>query len=348
MTEYLASARDLPGSRRAPCLGCGGRIVTARDAYVRIGGKRDGSLLMLIDAEPLTTLATDADCILTEPDLELLGVAHRACAERARRRLEAQEVDLPQDLPHLLVDEEVGQLPDLGLPPAPGACPFCGGADTSEEHVWPKWVSRELGGHGGFVMPSPHGPHRLPSLAITAPVCGTCNNRWLSVLENDVQPVLRPMIRGEERRLPPEELRLLSAWAVKTALMLDLASGTPFVPTGFYHDVRQRRGALASNVVWVGAYCGSRWAAWARHTGLHIGISNDEPPNAFVTTFTAFRIVLQVVGHFTKGSGLTDTRLPAKGLARIWPPSEGPIDWPPGRLAFSDEALEALAGSFDG
>lgn len=198
-------------------------------------------------------------------------------------------------------------------------------------------------------MPSPHGPRRLPSLAITTPICETCNNRWLSVLENDVQPVLRPMIRGEERSLHPTGQRLLSTWAVKTALMLDLASGTPLVPTGFFHDVRQRRSALASNVVWVGAYRGSRWAAWARHTGLHIGIPDDEPPNAFVTTFTAFRVVLQVVGHFTKGGArLTDTRSLAKALARIWPPSGDSVDWPPGRLAFGDDALEALASSLDG
>lgn len=68
--EYLAYTRDLPGSRRAPCLGCGGRVVTARDAHVRIGGKRDGSLLMVIDAAPFTTLATEADRILTELDLQ--------------------------------------------------------------------------------------------------------------------------------------------------------------------------------------------------------------------------------------------------------------------------------------
>jgi hypothetical protein len=41
------------------------------------------------------------------------------------------------------------------------------------------------------------------------------------------------MIRGEERTLSTEEQRRLAAWAVKTALMLDLASAAPIVPTGY-------------------------------------------------------------------------------------------------------------------
>ena len=79
-------------------------------------------------------------------------------------------------------------------------------------------------------MPSPYGPRRIRSLDLTAPICVTCNNRWLAVLENDVQPVLAPLIRGEERTLAPREQQLLATWAVKTTLMLDLWTGKLLIP----------------------------------------------------------------------------------------------------------------------
>jgi len=348
MTRRLSYKDDLPGSRQAPCLGCGRRVVTARDPHVEIGGKRDGSVLMMYEARPLQALATNRDRVF-EPDLELLGVAHRACVQLARQRLEAQQVDLLDDLPRLIVDQEVGELPALHLPPAPGRCAFCRATEVTDEHVWPKWVFRKLAVHDGFTMPSLHGPRRMRSLDITAPVCVTCNNRWLSVLEKDVQPVLGPLIHGEERTLAPDEQRLLATWAIKTALMLDLGGGRPLIPTGFYYDFRLRRCPLPGQVVWLGAYRDSYYAAWASHQALHVGISTNEPPNAFVSTFTAFRAVFQVVGHFTRGNmNVDDRRLLAAALARIWPPREEPIDWPPRKLAFGDDSLAELAQSIKG
>jgi hypothetical protein len=122
MSERRPFTNDLPGSRKAPCLGCGGRVVTARDPHVLFGGKRDGSLLIAMDTEPQLSYASDIDRIYTEADLLLLGVAHRDCGPLARQRLEAQEVELPDELPELLVDEDIGELPALHLPPA-GYCP---------------------------------------------------------------------------------------------------------------------------------------------------------------------------------------------------------------------------------
>jgi hypothetical protein len=224
MSERRSYKDDLPGSRQAPCLGCGRRVVTARDPHVEIGGKRDGSVLVMYEAKPLLAFATNPDQVF-EPGLELLGVAHRACMQLARKRLEARQVDLPDDLPRLIVDQGVQELPALHLPPPAGRCAFCRATEVTDEHVWPKWISGQLRGHRGFTMATPHGPRKMRSLDITAPVCVTCNNRWLSVLEKDVQPVLGPLIYGEERTLSPDEQRRLATWVVKTALMLDLGGG---------------------------------------------------------------------------------------------------------------------------
>ena len=122
--------------------------------------------------------------------------------------------------------------------------------------------------------------------------------------------------------------------------MLDLSGGRPLIPTGFYHDFRLQRCPLPSHIVWIGAYRDSTHAAWARHYGLHVGISTDEPPNPFSTTFTAFRVVFQVFGHFTRGRAyLEDRRLMTGALTPIWPPVRRPVDWPPRGLAFGDGSL---------
>src|SRR3954447_16193387 len=86
--DYAAYQGDLPGSRRSPCLGCDRVIVTARDAHVTFGGKRDGSLLLAFGHDAQMTWATDADAIFDATDLFLLGLAHTRCMDEARRRLE--------------------------------------------------------------------------------------------------------------------------------------------------------------------------------------------------------------------------------------------------------------------
>jgi hypothetical protein len=70
------------------------------------------------------------------------------------------------------------------------------------------------------------------------------------------------MIEGQERRLSRADQRLLSTWAVKTALMLDLGHiEHSTIPEGFHREFQLRRSALPSHVVWIGGYRDSRRAA---------------------------------------------------------------------------------------
>ena len=130
--------------------------------------------------------------------------------------------------------------------------------------------------------------------------------------------------------------------------MLDLLSGKPLIPTAFYYDLRLRRCPHEGQLVWLGAYRDWHYAAWAQQAGLHVGISADEPPNAFVSTFTAFRVVFHVAGAFDRGVTFNEGRLLAAALARVWPPRGQSVDWPPKKLAFGDESLAELAQSVKG
>jgi hypothetical protein len=84
------------------------------------------------------------------------------------------------------------------------------------------------------------------------------------------------------------------------------------------------------------------------HRGLRLGAADGHPPLGFVTTFTVFRTLLQVVGHFTAGGATwRDNRRLRVGLHTIWPTS-GQIDWPRDGLAFDDDAVEELDASVEG
>ncbi len=353
MTERSAFQGDLPGSRRSPCLGCDGPVRSARDAHVRVGGTRDGSWLALIDAEPNSIPVTDSARI-PQRDIFLLGLAHRSCIDLARRRLVERSVALPDELPTLVVEEIPDDEPEhMHLPPTEGRCPFCGLTDSlTDEHVWPGWVSRELRGEGRTLTLGVNGqePKPVRSIPITVPLCEQCNNRWLSVLENDVRPILQPMIHGGNHDLTPAAQQLLATWAVKTALMIDLTEpDSSIIPVGFYRQFRQQRRALPNTVVWTAGYLGSRWAAWAARQPLHLGSPPPTRPNAFLTTFTVHRVVFQVCGYFTRGGATVNDRRWqfAPALEAIWPPRNEVIRWPRNGCAFGDDELQELAVSFD-
>ena len=124
-------------------------------------------------------------------------------------------------------------------------CFFCGPTDNplSDQHVWPKWVSRLLLGRYN----SDHFRHlraagdntianwRSRYLDVTtATVCSDCNNKWLSIFENDqIRPLASPsIVGGDAVALTPESQSLLAAWAYKMAMLVEVAN--PDKPVEFF------------------------------------------------------------------------------------------------------------------
>jgi hypothetical protein len=144
-----------------------------------------------------------------------------------------------------------------------------------------------------------------------------------------VARTLEPMVLGEERILSRAHQLLLATWAAKTALMFDASTGTEAViPMGYYREFAQLRAPLPSTQVWLGAYAGARPGLAWRHA-LWLDVPLEEIPNAFVTTFTAYRVVFQVAGHFVKDAAFRDRRYQfASGIHRIWPLEPGSIRLP--------------------
>lgn len=335
-----------PNWRRSACIVCGSRIVRARDAHNVVGGTLDGSWLVCWPTGPehlaMTGPIPDGQAIY------LLGACHRACLPAVSERIRAGAAHLSPLLAELSWSDADDLEYTLHLPADESTCLFCGSAGPmTNEHVWPKWLSKELKKTGARFA-TPPGAKRAPTaIDLTVGVCRPCNNDWLSTLENDVAGIARPMLRGHLVRLDETDQGRLATWATKTAYLLDRWSD-PIVPRGFAMDLAIRRAPPANTCVFLAAYDGPR-AAYASHEGLHVAGPDGLRPleaNAFATTFTAHKLAFQVLGHFNKGGWqLLDDR-PAlhDGLVQIWPNLEPQATWPP-KLILPNAGIEALAKS---
>lgn len=329
------------------CLGCGLRVTENRHGHVTFTGTRDGSWLMASETAPMLAWS---DPLPAPRPVYVLGVAHRLCVQDARRRLQAGAVELPAVLPPAEVEWPTGDdgpsLAALASSPEVGRCAYCGAASSSEEHVWPQWVSKLLAARGQFVIMRPGRPASRPSSSInvvTTRVCADCNNTWLSVIENDVRGLLGPMVQGLRTGLSEAQQLVVATWAYRMALMLDLAGGD-LVPGGYHRVFRLHRRPAESCVVWTGAYIGGL-AGWAEQRPL-LARERAGAPLAVLTTFTVGGAVFQVLHYFTTGGATLDDRRPEQAaLHRIFPVDAPLVDWPRNALGFGDESLRTLARS---
>ena len=77
--------------------------------------------------------------------------------------------------------------------------------------------------------------------------------------------MLTPLLVGDNRRLEPHQLQLLTFWALKTALMLDKCSEASMqnIPIAQYPELYAIQGVLSSTHVWLGA-CNAARGSWCQ------------------------------------------------------------------------------------
>jgi hypothetical protein len=146
-------------------------------------------------------------------------------------------------------------------------CIFCGqNRKRSREDVFPKWlhplfpVLGEAEYLRKLVTPSSDEEHRRsasgPFDIIVRDVCEVCNNGWMCQLEEQVKPVLTPMLLDERCILTLPEQHLLATWATKTALTMEGANigGKRHTPESEYHWFHDHVAPLPNAHVWL---CGT-------------------------------------------------------------------------------------------
>ncbi|MFF3855192.1 hypothetical protein [Micromonospora sp. NPDC002575] len=216
----------------------------------------------------------------------------------------------------------------------------------TDEHVWPEWLQRELVSLGAR-FPQ-YGPGREKSpLGPTVPACAECNNRWLSILDNDVKPVILDMWK-HRRMLDPEEQELVATWATGRAVVMDALQPQPILPRFFAHELRVSRKPAEGTWVWATGFVGPEKFLHTWHRPLRLqprGERIPDEPNGLCVTFTVFRVAFQVVFSFWRG--IYDTTLNydvGEQLTQLWPMDGAAHLWPVGGFDF--EAIEDVAERF--
>ena len=236
-------------------------------------------------------------------------------------------------------------------------CFFCGQAPRplTEEHVWPKWVSRLLFGRYN----SGHFRHLLATggnttanwtaryLDVTTrTVCSDCNSQWLSGFENRIKSLASPLIVGEgvvSLALAPKSQALLAAWAYKMAMLVEVSN--PDTSTEFFTPAdrlrfRQTTSAHRFVRVFLSRYNFGHRPAHAttpRHT-LTEKTGAKRKFHLKISTMTVGHLAMQVMSVRSVESNelvpASEIEFEFCGLAPeavipIWPPAPGYVAWPP-------------------
>lgn len=127
--------------------------------------------------------------------------------------------------------------------------------------MFPAWIGRALG------FAAPLEAERIESDGSTTTwrtkrldqtvksVCANCNNGWMADLEVAVQPFLTPMLHGRPTRLGPNRQRLLSAWSLKTALMItQMAPDMPIFPRQEFEHLFSERAPSTGTAIWLSTH----------------------------------------------------------------------------------------------
>lgn len=239
---------------------------------------------------------------------------------------------------------------------------FCGDRAGSKEHVWPEWLLK-MTSVGPVVVDAERGGEKLKSWkqldhkVTTKHVCGSCNNGWMSQLENRTKPVVTRLMEDTAGPITPSEQRTIAAWMLKTAMVFEAlrVSGSPWFYT-FEERARMRntRGLPSRTRVWIakcvdlpGAYC----------TGSDLSETNGVTSNearAYLTTMGIGNLALQALTLRLPEDVPDSTRITTgvrsgpwnECTISVWPEAQVDPRWPP-RLGFrGEQGLAAFSARF--
>jgi hypothetical protein len=122
------------------------------------------------------------------------------------------------------------------LPPA--RCIFCGrlgspGNKLSEQHILPQWLRKVVPGAadpeqiiGRIRNNSKVDFDRGRGFTVRAKICcEECNTGWMSDLENQAKPILRPLVLGDDWEVDAENSETIARWTFMTACCAAAATG---------------------------------------------------------------------------------------------------------------------------
>lgn len=240
----------------------------------------------------------------------------------------------------------------------PGRCIFCGGGSLSREHIWPKWAATLLPDSTGAALttweqpvtatgPPPKIQDRsrqgsLKNHRVRA-VCRSCNNTWMSQLEEAVRASLTALMEGRPLELADAERDVLAAWITLKVMVAEhdrpeLAAFTSNELAQF----REGRHIPPHLSLWLYGSNGTQWRSAYYRSSFTMWRSLTPPRGLTAKNVAAatFGIGGLLVFSVYDAPGILSIDGNAYGGQRLWPPSEAPVIWPPVRRLDDTQALD--------
>lgn len=185
-------------------------------------------------------------------------------------------------------------------------------------------------------------------------VCVACNNGWMSVIENNVKPILSDLMYLKPRTLSVEDQRKIAEWVVLKMFVVEYMK--PRMPVSkretldaFYGDAR----ILPDNLhIDLFGYQSGNWtcrlvrqAFWAgAEKPPSIGPDvNDVMRNTRLFVLGIGRLIIHATHSYVVRVQLGDNPIYAR---RVWPENEASLQWPVDKLLDTGTA-DKLAYAFN-
>ncbi|MBB5157426.1 hypothetical protein [Saccharopolyspora phatthalungensis] len=217
----------------------------------------------------------------------------------------------------------------------------------TQEHIFGDWL-RKLG-YNGVGLREIGDPPIVQRGGVFSKklqiVCASCNNGWMSRLEQDAKPLLIHLFRSHGRSIPLEEdaQLTLARWAFKTAVVCAYADKNQQVePFPKEHRREFYENDQPPNQAWIRiGMCeipsdpskGEHLAAYLLEPSLGVLISGDSSTNIrmYRATIRLLNVVFCILGYVTTATTMKDQ--PSKEFRTItlplWPAQRPTIWWPP-------------------
>ena len=183
-------------------------------------------------------------------------------------------------------------------------CRFCGERRSrAKEHAWPQWLlettnlsdalTREThAGIAGEVVDA-----RVQSFQSMRDgrVCATCNNTWMSDLENATKPIIENVITsGNLYALDDDEKSRLAVWSFKTAIVRNAVTNyRKIVPETHYTYLYDHR-AVAPAVYVDAAICPMHKGLSGRQSQTLFGFVKPGDTSQTISSAGLYNIVLAI------------------------------------------------------
>ncbi len=201
----------------------------------------------------------------------------------------------------------------------PRKCIFCDNPLTgvrAREHAIPRWLMEYLGiGEEQLYLAVAQSADDVVTNSrkhtagrfVEGRVCGDCNNRWMSALETEAMPILKPLIDGTVSLLSISntERTIVARWATKTAYVVSHAAPLGKTPDPSHlRYIKENAGAVPPRVEVFGFQMISNvgFGQIQRNHWPHLTntpYTGTAPPDGTYKTAMQFRCLMLLVAYWS-------------------------------------------------